>query len=745
MPKRVAVISSSGVNNDYRSWGEYDGTLQGMGWVYDKFRNTEIEKFFKRMEDYDLVLTTSLWNYGDPVDMKKYIPLWREYFAKGGIVILTDMAYPPMCDWLSSFDPELFIQYGDANREIGELASLDLSHTSSFLLNPNKIGAFNYWAHFPHWGGKYRVWARTKGGTAIGLYAFVEKGILIVTTGWAFSAPMLENLYVNALMLKSGIDVGWQKAPSVTSPGSLDCELALRNLRDKEIHLSIEATIKGEREEIISRSGSREISLSPREEKTISFSLSCDKRGEFFLVARYKTNEMEGFQEVVHKFRVPPLIEAELNRSIFARSDVMSITVRTAPKIGERTICQLEIVDGKDKTTWRKRMEMGGEEILNLSLARFAPGSYRLRIMAESNSERASEELGFKVAREYSPPTVTKVGSKGELLLQGKPFFPLGTYHIGVEDFPKAREMGFNCVTSPIYGPQQRELTPDQLNWHDLAYKAGLWVITELSEYIRGGRSNFAEAKDIISQLRLHPATIAHYVIDEPLGGGISSEKVREFTSLVKKVDPEHITFVNEVPGAVSGYAGIGDITGTDPYPIGAETPKSLAGVSEAVDSAVKASKGKPVWAVIQAHRQPPPNSNNRYPTPEEIRCMSYLALNHGARGILFYAWGDVYQTEIGIWESGFKFEPKLMDYFPRLLKELKEIGIEYLLGSVERISSVEPSELDAVVVTYKGKRKLVVVNPTSKELSGRINVSGNQIVHFFAPFEVFLKNLDNK
>ncbi len=34
-PKRVAVISSSGVNNDFRSWNEYDGTLQHLGWHFE--------------------------------------------------------------------------------------------------------------------------------------------------------------------------------------------------------------------------------------------------------------------------------------------------------------------------------------------------------------------------------------------------------------------------------------------------------------------------------------------------------------------------------------------------------------------------------------------------------------------------------------------------------------------------------------------------------------------------------------
>ncbi len=379
--------------------------------------------------------------------------------------------------------------------------------------------------------------------------------------------------------------------------------------------------------------------------------------------------------------------------------------------------CQIAVLDKSFRVLWSRQFEARGEDVLSLPLRSFPPGNYRLRVIAEARGERSSQELGFKISEEEKPAVATQVGKKGEMLINGKPFFPLGTYHIDAEDLPRAKEMGFNCVTSPIYGGEQRELSPAQLLWHDSAQKVGLWVISELSEYIRGGRRNFEGAKEIISQLRLHPATIAHYVIDEPQGWGISKELVKGFCDLVKDVDPEHITFICEVPGAVEVYGGIGDVTGTDPYPIGAETPKSLAWMGEAVKRAVKVSGGKPVWVVIQAHRQPPANSQNRYPTPEELRCMSYLALNQGAKGVLFYAWGD--------WESGFKFNPQLMAYFPHLLKELKEIGEEYLLGEVRRVSSqsLEPSFLDVVVITYKGKRKLVAINPTSQQVEGRIRI----------------------
>lgn len=736
-PRRVALISSSGVNNDFRSWGEYDTQLQALHWQYKKFRNTELDKFFSKSLDYDLVLTTSLWNYGDPQNMESFVPEWRKFLERGGIVILTDMAYPPMCDWLSSLDPELSIQYGDASRDLGPSAQLDPSTSSPFLRTPNYIGNFSYWAHFPRWGKKYSVWAKTKGATALGLYALLGKGVLILTTGFGFSPQMLENLYTNALILKNGVDIHWQKAPPVMPPGEFQGEIVVKNLRDKEVKLQLQFSLKDVKEKTLFASAYKERLLPPESDKILAVTLPCPGRGNFLAVAQYKTEEMESYQEISHNFNVPPLVELVLNRKVFARSDKMKITIRTAPKKGEKVNCQILILDESSKVRWGRKWEAKEEENLALPLRSYPPGEYRLRIIAETKSEKSSQERRFKVSIEERPAVITKIGKKGELLLNGKPFFPLGTYHIGSEDFLQAKKMGFNCVTSPIYGGEQRELTPEQLAWHNSAHKAGLWVIAELSEYIRGGRLNFEEAKEIISQIRLHPATIAHYVIDEPQGGGISRETVAQFCGLVKDVDPEHITFVNEVPGAVSAYAGIGDVTGTDPYPIGRETPRSLAWVGEAVENALKASEGKPVWAVIQAHRQPPTNSSNRYPTPEELRCMSYLALNHGAKGILFYAWGDV--------KSGFKFNPRLIAYFPQLLKELREMGEEYLLGEVKRIPSqlLEPSSLDVVVITYKGREKLIAINPLHQEVDGKIKVKDKELSHCFLPFEVFVQQLE--
>jgi len=738
-PKRVALISSSGVNNDFRSWGEYDGQLQALGWTFDKFRNTELEKFFERATEYDFVLTTSLWNYGDPQDMRRYVPQWQRFLEQGGILVLTDMAYAPMCDWLSDLREDLSVSYSDAARELGdERALLDTSQLSSFLSRPNRFGALNYWAHFPKWGKGYSVWARTKAGTAIGLVASVGQGVLIVTTAWAFSAEMLVNLYANARIAQSGVWVDFVDLPSEVTPGTHTVRVRIENMRQQPITVS--ANVKLERDQQPLSAGQPvRLSLRGRQSKTVSIPLTFLERGNIKLVATAHVAENEGI-EVWRPVFVPDLVELRLKRTVLVRSDKLEVSVRLSPFSGQRakatvTICQ----QGKAPITMST---LTSSKRIALPARALKPGRYLVKVTATSGRERQTVEAVFEISDRNSVPTVARIGKNGELLVNGKHFFPIGTYHVGREDLKRVRELGFNCVTGPIYAGDQSELSAEQNAWHDEAHKQRLFVITELSEYIRAGRRNFDQARRVVAQLRTHPATIVHYAIDEPAGYGISPELVRQFCEAIADVDSEHPTFVNEVPGMVVRYAKTGNIIGTDPYPIGSNVPENLSTVGTAVRKTLEAAGGRPVWAVIQAHRQPPPHSPNRFPTPEEIRCMAYLALNNGAKGLLFYAWGDVYHTEQGEWVSGFKYSDSLLQFFPQFNRELEEIGVYYLRGVVRKDTvRFEPSDvgLDAAHVVHGKTEAVVVVNPTPKPVRASISAPGIRFQKEFSPFEVYV------
>jgi hypothetical protein len=91
--------------------------------------------------------------------------------------------------------------------------------------------------------------------------------------------------------------------------------------------------------------------------------------------------------------------------------------------------------------------------------------------------------------------------------------------------------------------------------------------------------------------------------------------------------------------------------------------------LSDSIDESSKSmsNKGKQVWAVIQAFswsyfRDSPILKNAKNPTLEEERCLTYLAIVHGAKGILYYTY------------RGGKYEIK---DFPEHWNDVKKIASE--------------------------------------------------------------------
>ena len=114
---------------------------------------------------------------------------------------------------------------------------------------------------------------------------------------------------------------------------------------------------------------------------------------------------------------------------------------------------------------------------------------------------------------------------------------------------------------------------------------------------------------------------------------------------------------------------------------------------------------------------------------------MAYIALNHGAKGLLFYAAHDVYQLDGKPWPSGFQFDKSLMDALPKLLLELSKTGPAYVMGNViaERAPK-NAAELDVVRIEHNGQITRIIVNPTSRPLKyNDINIE---------PFEVNIQAL---
>lgn len=135
----------------------------------------------------------------------------------------------------------------------------------------------------------------------------------------------------------------------------------------------------------------------------------------------------------------------------------------------------------------------------------------------------------------------------------------------------------------------------------------------------------------------------AWYIKDEPDVAGMSPQELSEISHKTTLWDPRRgQTFAIGIGSAAERFGATADTVMLDWYPV---PHLPLDSVAEQMDRARgHLPEGKPLWMVIQAfdwrnYRQADPSKPRigRFPTSEEIRFMSYLAVLHGARGLFFF------------------------------------------------------------------------------------------------------------
>ena len=331
--------------------------------------------------------------------------------------------------------------------------------------------------------------------------------------------------------------------------------------------------------------------------------------------------------------------------------------------------------------------------------------------------------------------TVATVGTNRDLLVNGRKFFPLCVYHAG---YAESAALGFNCLQ---YWFNRTDTTPGAVTLAEMqdGLNRGVMTVVEYSDYVRSG--NIANMRTMADRLKGQPGIIANYAVDEPhYTAGMSLATVRAACDALAQVDPNRPCFVLEERTAILDYVQAAPILGMDHYPVRwtgtrygfpGQTTDSLASIGRMLDEVRAAAPTKPIWFAVQTHRIPSDSAYPdpaRYPTTAELRVMAYLALNHGATGLWFYARDDVY----GSFQSGFAYSPTLMSYLPQLLSELRGMGERYTYGAVTRLNS--GSEVDMVSIAYQGVTTVVAINPTGRTLSGNVPGLGSR---GFAPLSV--------
>lgn len=305
----------------------------------------------------------------------------------------------------------------------------------------------------------------------------------------------------------------------------------------------------------------------------------------------------------------------------------------------------------------------------------------------------------------------------------------------------KASRYGMKVVVTLSVGKWTPSYTPARIWWAlDLnpdrvvyRYLRSFGRGEEDAKYLARRRRNIKYLRTIIPALKTHPALLVWESLDEIAQYGVPLKGLREGVKLLKELDSSHPFWLNHPPSVIDPrglnyYSQIADVVSLDIYPIpkefgyGGLPNKEINVIGEYTELLRQSVRDKkPVWMVLQAYKfnpdefaHLPDGGLRRFPTRKELRFMTYQAIVHKAKGIMYFVYKRSKVPKTAHTWVNAPFTPPFWEAIKSVIKELNLL--KPVLGkksAQDKVSSVE-STAGKITYLYKegeGKDCLIVVN----------------------------------
>lgn len=460
-----------------------------------------------------------------------------------------------------------------------------------------------------------------------------------------------------------------------------------------------------------------------------SYTLDMGGPGKFRLTAKVEDKSGRVLFSTGRYFEVlPPLAIEEAMYAVYQKRAESSVSINVSSEeaaSGELRVLLFSTGSTEPIETKVVKPPLSNPTRVSFDLTYRPSGTYRMRAEMWSDGKLRSNVVGRPIPFKAEVPV--GFNANGFLTVDGKPYFPVGMYTLQDKDgkdhdavLREASEAGFN--TTVFYASNLQGVMPLLDAAHRNGIRAFIYPTPPFS--VAGVETTLANAAKDIAAKKDHPALLGWYLVDEPEGIGKGAvDKTRELYQIVREADPDHpCSLVIMSPGAAAKYRACTDIMWIDPYPI-PHAPVTY--VTDCVAGAVKAvEKDKPVWAIPQAFdwamwHTGKINGVHR-PTPEEERCMTYLALVHGAKGIIYWA-----HTASKYYIRDY---PDHWAYMKKLAGELHDLSPVLLTPDADVKVSLSPQNapVDTMVKRLNGKTYVFTVNHDAKACTARISLPGS-------------------
>ncbi len=669
-PVKAAYMYCSWPNGQASFRDEFDAAFKTLGWNVTKFENTQAEELSARLDEFDIVVGGGVSNLDNAQDFAPYAAQWQNFLRRGGIVIATDASYVGINSlWIGAIDPALKTAPAICSahsRPAAETQTVKFASGDPLLNLPHHLPAElspkTNWAHLENVGEGWRTAVTCYDGKPLLIYRAYGKGLVVVTNYFRFmgssslvGAHLLENALTLCRLQQRGLwlqSVFW---PTQMALGENAIHIQAINVSGESMSLScrLEAQKEGETPILAEQT----TTLKPAEKTEITLRFNLPKRGNYTgTFAIFRGNE--SWLSFRRAFFVPELISSCLAwRHYYQhRRPEAEATIKLAPELQTR-LSQLRIIMKVVGTQSRHESTIRPaalEFTHSISLAQLLPGNYELIAMLfDGETKIAEAKTPFRV----HPRPRVYYNEYNVCFVEGKPFFPLGMYHVAwratkeemlqcVEDLARA---GFNTVHTSCTDLDTFQEVLDR------AYALGLKVIPE---GIRPGSSALHRFKN-------HPAVLAWNSGDEPDCHNVAPEHVRDIIDAIRDTDPEHPLYTTVAkPDVLMKYAPFVDIFSHDPYPVARGNKNTIAVARQTARAREAVQQRKPLWIVPQCfgYKEGPWD----VPTPAQERSMTYQALIEGANGLIWYTYDD---KNFRVREHS-----ELWEMMKRLVQEIKTI-----------------------------------------------------------------------
>lgn len=445
----------------------------------------------------------------------------------------------------------------------------------------------------------------------------------------------------------------------------------------------------------------------------------------------------------------PPAVEAFLLypnfRGYLAAGEPAAVRlwVRRDPAQTQAAI-RIEVrQEGTQEAVASKLLEAGaGDQIVELDSSAWPLGSYVVEV--RSGEFSAAPIAIRKISFEDKQRFVAWFDANQVLHLHGRPAFPIGLYNTTRQFTNRDEEFDLVGETARLEKMAEAPVSANINYWFwmpsmevrgkylDAMNRAGIGYLDTVNNVWPGfpvtpcvaellpeaaGRKQLDTQEEVdlyltrlAGKMRVQPAMLGWYVMDERSFADVPKHFHRY--RVLAEADPDHPAFgVSNEPHELAFWRDALDVIGMDPYPVmnmNAGRPLTLVG--DWTRAARRATlNSRPVWMVIQFFQG---WSTDRWPTEEELRTMSLMAITEGARGLFYWSYG----SKGLMWV---KDPQQQAEYWRRLVsvtRELRTLEPALLAADApERVASVSDPRVRWVARIAGGKCTVFAYLPAER------------------------------